>query len=239
MLRTLTPVYGATSSGVAVASPCTLINLQGYNQGADAWLQIHDSATVPANGAVPLKSYQLPATLAYSWKFDPNVLVLKTGLYVCISTTENTKTLSAALGDFLIDIEEYEIQPKGTTVVGDLTTAMTSLAVWTRAAGAHRVIKAEGTNNALVTRYLLMFALEQGDLSSGNSKPLQAFPVLTTASFVLHFGNVDGLVPNQKSPLAGVYTNVFGCCFAWSTSAVVWADPGSDDGTLKVTYKSL
>ena len=57
------------------------------------YLQFHNVAAIPANGQVPFLSYQI----AGSWfdNFDPiRGLEFDTGIYVCLSTTAETKTLA-------------------------------------------------------------------------------------------------------------------------------------------------
>lgn len=243
MLRTLTPVYAATSSGVAAAFPCTLINLQGYFNGAsDAWLQIHDVAAVPANGAVPLKSFQLLAKMAYSWKFDPNVLVLKTGLYVCVSTTDATKTLSADTADFLIDIGEYEeqMQPDVSTA-GDLVTNVPYQLIWARTGSpTNRLKKVIATNNEAFVAYLLMFGLLDSDLISTNTKAIASFKFTAGQTRTLYFGNKNGFIPRQVTArVANALTTDYGCTFAWSTDPLTYVDSAGTYGTIKGFYRAI
>lgn len=81
-------------------SACRLRTIRVTNTAAGTrYLQLHDSTAVPADGAVPLVSIPLAAG-AYYESDTPRDFI--NGLYACASTTQATKTLSAA--DFILDI---------------------------------------------------------------------------------------------------------------------------------------
>ena len=104
-------VSNATSSSTAQqnarqvavgANGLRLFDIQIYNNSAsDQWVQVFDSASAPANGAVPSLVILAPAQFqaGFSW---PTGRPFTAGIYVCNSTTDVTKTLGAA--DCLFDI---------------------------------------------------------------------------------------------------------------------------------------
>lgn len=78
-----------------------LYSLLVYNsKGSAQHIQIHDSATVPAEGAVPKMNIPI-ATVAFQQLSFPDGIIFKQGIYVCNSSTAATKTIGSA--DCLID----------------------------------------------------------------------------------------------------------------------------------------
>jgi hypothetical protein len=66
-----------------------------HSGGSAAWIQIHDSATVPAEGTVPQQVHAVAANSdAVIELFNP--LHFHSGVYICESTTLPTKTLQAS-----------------------------------------------------------------------------------------------------------------------------------------------
>lgn len=146
-LRAL-PFFNVASQVVAgdngSAIPCTLAMVQGYFRGntADRWLQAFDATALPANGTVPVFSYALPQLSPFSWNFQPDMLPFRQGLVFAVSTTEGALTISADTADFIVYLEEYEMRlPVGYSTVGDLTTGVDYLQVYTEATGAAAVKK--------------------------------------------------------------------------------------------------
>ena len=94
-----------TNNFALSTNPCKLIGLTAYSKAAtDTYLQLHDSATPPVNGAIPWVSMKVPATsnCALSYGVDsPRSFTL--GMYACLSTTHNTLTLAAS--DLWIDAQ--------------------------------------------------------------------------------------------------------------------------------------
>lgn len=87
---------------VAGASGLRLFDIQGYNNSAsDQYIQVFDSASAPANGAVPSLTILAPAQFQFGFSWATG-RPFSSGIYVCNSTTDVTKTLGAA--DCLFDI---------------------------------------------------------------------------------------------------------------------------------------
>lgn len=81
----------------------TLYSLTVYNSGAAAqWIQVHNAAAVPANGAIPSVSVKVPADSNISVDFGPFGVRFGTGIAVCNSSTGPTKTLGAADCFFMV-----------------------------------------------------------------------------------------------------------------------------------------
>jgi hypothetical protein len=92
---------GAGTS-VLVAQTAQLYGIYAFNSAAstDYYLQVFDSATVPADGATPLMVFSLPHNQSLSQQFNDSY-TFKNGIYVCASTTAKTKTLAVANDVFI------------------------------------------------------------------------------------------------------------------------------------------
>ena len=73
-----------------------LYGISGYNSGAAQFLQLHDSATLPADTAVPALPISIPAAGNFSIDFGMYGMKFGAGIVVCNSTTGPTKTIGAA-----------------------------------------------------------------------------------------------------------------------------------------------
>lgn len=96
-----TPVAIGSAAYVASliikASAGKLYSLNGYNSKTSAqFIQVHNSATLPADTAVPLLVFTVPASSNFSLDFSNIGLPGTTGLVVCNSSTGPTKTLGSA-----------------------------------------------------------------------------------------------------------------------------------------------
>lgn len=91
------------SSRVVKTGPGILYGFTVTNTKASAqFVQIFDAATLPADGAVPLIAVAAPAADARGVSWLPGRTFL-TGLVICNSTTQGSKTLGAA--DCLFDVQ--------------------------------------------------------------------------------------------------------------------------------------
>lgn len=85
------------ASRVLKASPGTLISLSGYNsRTTNQFVQIYNSATVPADTAVPIATFIVYAQSNFSYDVPVTGLPMTTGISVSNSSTGPTKTIGAA-----------------------------------------------------------------------------------------------------------------------------------------------
>lgn len=85
------------ASRVVKAGPGTVIMIKGYNSGADQFVQLHNTAALPADGAVPIAVQKAFGGDNFSFVIPvaglpPN----STGIFICNSSTAATKTIGAA-----------------------------------------------------------------------------------------------------------------------------------------------
>lgn len=78
------------------AAPGTLFNVSGYNSGAAQFIQIFDSATLPADTAVPVVVIAVAATSNFSYCPGVYGRQFGNGIVICNSSTGPTKTIGAA-----------------------------------------------------------------------------------------------------------------------------------------------
>lgn len=88
---------GLAASLIVKASKGYLIAVHLINTNVGArFLQVFDSATLPADTTVPLISISVPAGGTFLLNFAPFGLLMQNGIAVCNSTTAATKTLGSA-----------------------------------------------------------------------------------------------------------------------------------------------
>lgn len=88
------------------AAEGTVFGLTVYNNNVAAqWVQLHDSASTPADATVPAVVFEVAAQSARGVEFGELGRRFASGIYICNSTTDVTKTLGAA--DCLFDVQ-YE-----------------------------------------------------------------------------------------------------------------------------------
>lgn len=150
------------------------------NAGAAAttYVQLHDFPTpadlaagnaAPANGAVPLKSWNSAAGAPNNYKdFTRGEMSFKYGVFVCVSTTEATLTIGTGNNKFdMVSAEVINEEITGTTEVQ--ASGVSHLQVWSEANGAlndYRLIRVAIVNltpGGLVC-YFKLFAV---DVASG------------------------------------------------------------------------
>ena len=178
--------------------PGEIIKIEGYFRSSTliAWLQVHDSVAAPVANAVPLKQWPVYATTEFYKEFKRGSLTCTLGCFVGLSTTEGTYTADVAdVMDISVELSDPE-NPSGTTFVGDLTSAVTGLAVWSEASGVTArkkllSLEVDGTNLTGGTQWIMIFAT---DAVTAGQAPLQnmIFPItagqVRTLNNGLHFG---------------------------------------------------
>lgn len=90
-----TTAYAA--SLIVKASAGTIYSITGYNaKTSTQFIQIHDSATLPTEAAVPKVIFSVPANSNFSFDLTPFGRSFAAGITICNSSTGPTKTIGAA-----------------------------------------------------------------------------------------------------------------------------------------------
>lgn len=94
---TLVASVAYEASHVLLAGAGVLISLVGYNSKASAqFIQVHNSATLPADTAIPTHTFTVPATSNFSLDVPVTGTPFSTGIVVSNSSTGPTKTIGSA-----------------------------------------------------------------------------------------------------------------------------------------------
>lgn len=245
-------VINAASKQVTT-HPTSVLRVRGYFRGssADRWLQFFDANTAPADGTAPeFAPIPLPQTSPFFAEFEIGAYPFHLGCYVCVSSTESTKTLSADTMDITVELDEPEY-PSGTSFVGDLTSGVTGLQVWNEANGATSrkklySLEVDGTNLTGGTQFIQIFAT---DTVNAGDKPIVSIPIAGGGTATV----VNGVtVPSVRTGVAKLLfgadgTDVFsldtdaktkrvGCTVKISSTAPAYA-ACNGTATIKAEYK--
>lgn len=88
---------GYVASLIVSATSKQLFNLIGYNSsGSTVFIQIFDSATLPAEGAVPNIIISVPTLSNFTWTSGNFPRIFTNGITVVSSSTASTKTITSA-----------------------------------------------------------------------------------------------------------------------------------------------
>lgn len=222
----------SSASYVAKTFAMTLTKVSGNFKGttADRWLHIFDAKALPADTAVPVRSYPLFQNAPFSWTTDDEELALVNGCVVAVSTTEETLTISTDECDWYIDGYSH-IDDTGWTTVGDYTTGDAELQVWADSAGPKKLVRLEVTNLASTDElYLMIFAK---DSPAAANVPFLTKTIPADGSVDFFFG--DGISPLQLPTVNSIND---GCTVGISNNDSVY-DPNTDNNqAIKATYKA-
>jgi hypothetical protein len=78
-------------------------------KGSAQYLNVFDANTVPADAAVPLFSWPIAANNGVGFGFTPRGRQFQTGLVLCNSSTDATKTIGSA--DTFFDVQ-FDVYPQ-------------------------------------------------------------------------------------------------------------------------------
>jgi len=85
------------ASTIAKATPGAIFSIVGYNSKVSAqFIQLHNSATLPADTAIPSIVFSVPALSNFSYDFGEIGRQCTAGIVVCNSSTAETKTIGSA-----------------------------------------------------------------------------------------------------------------------------------------------
>lgn len=233
-MKVITDFDVAAKQFTTHGSPYQLYKLEAkLNSSAvnTVFVQIHDSQTTPAEGAVPIKSWPAVADQEIYKEFKRAELNIVNGLYVCVSTTEATKTLGTGNNKFSMVSAEITETEETVTVAGDLTTGVDYLEAWNNAAGPHNLRKVQVSFGATGgAKYALLFAKDIANINDGD------IPILVigsgdneTKSF--NFGKAGRRVFSQTA-----FVDKVGCSICISTTANVLTVTSATEHKIRVEY---
>jgi len=102
---------GALAASILVPGRIVVYGFTVYSSKASAqWLQVFDADKLPAEGAVPLFVWNLAAHIGVGFGWQPNGRQFQTGLVLCNSSTETTKTIGSADTFFDVQFDVYAEQ---------------------------------------------------------------------------------------------------------------------------------
>lgn len=229
--------FDTFSKQVTTHSNVSLLKLEATMDGSMAasafFLQVFDSLTTPAEGEVPLKSYPVSTSAELYKDFKLGELTFASGMYVCISSTEETKTIAsgtnrcAMLSVELSGPEEFI----ATTVVGDLTSGVNTLLVWAEASGPKRLRRLTFLGSLAANRWLKLYAKDTP--SVGDLPILQWNINSANGTFKIDFGPFGVDMFQQELD----YTQRIGCSlFKENASGAYVGTTGTGTVVIRAEY---
>lgn len=223
------PVNAYNVSSLQVARGNVLINkidglvLTTSNNSPVAYLQVHDSIATPAAAAVPLKQWPVYSTAEIFKDFRRDECNCTLGCFVGLSSADGTYVADSTTKiDISVELSDPEL-PTGTSLVGDLTTAVNTLQIWTEASNTARnkrlfTLEVDGTSHA-ADFYIMLFAKDSntnGDFPILGWKCVNGVSLNRTLSNGIDFGT-DGFDPFSRATSGG--TARVGCTIEFSSTA--------------------
>lgn len=217
----------AETAGLQLYSgPTELLRIDGYCAGAaNSFLQLFDLKVAPAANAIPKKSLQVFFNDGFSYVFAGNDIGFITGLYLGLSTDE-TKFVADASGTKVsgdLTLQDYaSYKGKTPVVVGDYTTAVALLQVWTQANFITNptltLQRLEVTNNN--GNDVIFCVLARDSTFPVGSRVVWSSPVVATSSSADFYFGTDGVSPVEIGS-----TLYNGCLVVAALATVVAASP--------------
>jgi hypothetical protein len=141
---------------------CEVIGIFGFNNNvaADRYIQLFEKpAAAIANGDVPaVKGMYAPTAAPFQWDFSASPIPFSE-LSVGISSTQVNYTGLVNTGlDLTLEVQGNFLVGSGTTLVGDLTTAVANRLIWNEASGPKQLLRLDVVNNDLVDQYIVIQA---------------------------------------------------------------------------------
>jgi hypothetical protein len=239
-------VTGATLLEVNAAGPVVIYDIEGdvtSTNGTNYYIQLLGvsnpvtGTTVPLYSRLAVLSGTASGINGFSFVYRPGGLdtatltnpaggsVATTGannlpVYVAISSTDNVWTSVAANTQVSVDFEDTyaEFEIPNQTIVGDKTTGVDSLAVWTANGPQHLLTQVVYSNSAATTNapmYLMLFGYAG---PAAGATPLQEWTVTDNNFHTLKFGN--GFAVQQGNPTT--YVLGYNCYLYGSSTPLVY-----------------
>lgn len=254
-IQAKTPIQNLTLLRLS-DGPCVIFDIEGNvssTTGTNYYIQLLGTASPVSGTTVPLYSrLVVPAAYGtgingFSFVYRPEGLdtskmtnpeggsITTAGgnslpVFVAISTTDAVFTGVAAPTNVTVELEGQGTEPAGQTVVGDLTSNIAQLTVWTDPNPTNRLVKIQAMTGAFV-RYLQIFTVAP---SNG---------MVPFLSLVLPINGVTSLIPTTYGFGSGLkvysqdanYVLHTGCYLAISTTQNVLTLAGANS-RIKAFY---
>ncbi len=99
------------ANSIIVPGKVVVYGWTAYNTKASAqFINVFDANALPADTAVPLFSWNLAANSGVGFGFQPNGRQFQTGLVLCNSSTDATKTIGSVDCFFDVQFDVYDEQ---------------------------------------------------------------------------------------------------------------------------------
>lgn len=215
--------------------PCRVVQVFGNNNHtSDNYIQFHEKplAGLAASDVPAVASIFAPASAPFDWKpVDPICL---SELTIAVSSTNVNYTALTNTGVDATVIVETDFPVTTTmTVVGDLTTSVASLQVWSEATGAttkYRLLRVDVVNGSGSEINSVVTAKDTETQYRYPATPLLNVPANSTRSFF--FGR-DGIHPFELST-AGA--EVHGCTVYYSSGVAPFVFNATPNKSFRAIY---
>jgi hypothetical protein len=183
MIRTARTAPTAKSLIVSTV-PALFYRANGFYETAgstDAYIMLFDSATVPANGATPMKSWVAQANFEFNEHVSDG-LPCFTGLTLVLSTTKDTLTIITGgdTGDIQCEYEESRTLAKIPVTAAASTGGANYLQIWADAGTPGKLVDCSFQNGEAGACWLMAFA--SGTPPTNGSVPDWQSPTSTASN---------------------------------------------------------